>query len=88
VSSLNKGIEQSSKTVPLALKVTGVLLISLSLTACQLTPKSTKVYSVPSFPPLALEDHPIDPRGFCISGDEAAKLALYINQLENLAKDK
>lgn len=69
-----------------------VLILIASLTACSLTPPviqpRTSSYTVPTFPSLALEDHPVDLRGFCLSGDEAAKLALYINQLENLLKEK
>lgn len=61
-------------------------VLALAMTGCSLLPQRSDVYSVPSFPPLALQDYPSDPRGFCLSGDEAAKLAIYINQLEHLTK--
>lgn len=70
-----------------SLNVVIPLAMTLMLTGCSLLPKTSKVYTIPSFPPLALEDHQTDPRGFCLSGDEAAKLAIYINQLENLAQE-
>ena len=70
-----------------SLNVVITTVLALAMTGCSLLPQRSNVYSVPSFPPLALEDYPSDPRGFCLSGDEAAKLALYINQLEGLASD-
>lgn len=69
--------------------IKGTLATSLMilLTACQTIP-STNVYTAPTFPALALEDHPVDPKGFCLSSTEAAKLGIYINQLQNIVKEK
>jgi hypothetical protein len=69
-----------------SLKGVTLTLVMIVLTSCTLTPKNN-TYHVPPFPPLALEDHPTDLRGFCLSGDEAAKLGIYINQLEALLND-
>lgn len=65
--------------------LTGLAALVL-LTSCQTIP-GTDVYSVPSFPSLVLQDNPNDPKGFCLSSEEAAKLGIYINQLEGMLSE-
>jgi hypothetical protein len=67
--------------------IVGIVLALMMISGCKTTP-TPQVIIPPSFPPLALEDHPTDLRGFCLSGDEAAKLGKYIYDLELLLKEK
>ena len=58
-----------------------ILIATINVSGCV----STQQRQVPpSFPALALEDHPVDPEGFCLSKEEAAKLGVYIRELQGM----
>ena len=58
-----------------------VTLVTSLMTGCSTTPTQDQRQPVP-FPQLTLQDNPNDPFGFCLSKQDAAELANYIQALQ------